>query len=127
MNTARSNNTASGNNALCSNIFEEYNIAIGYGEDISNGPLSNRTALGFDAKVNSSNKVHFGNTSVNIIEGQAELVTTISDTKEFPHYPISREIDPEIRCKIKVVDSGFIIDFDYNASNERTNQANVKP
>ncbi len=60
-NNAGSNNTAVGSNALLTVTFGSYNTAIGYGADVlSNGFLTNATAIGANAKVGSSNALVLG-------------------------------------------------------------------
>ncbi|WP_198265380.1 tail fiber domain-containing protein [sulfur-oxidizing endosymbiont of Gigantopelta aegis] len=87
LNTTGYNNTALGDIALIANKTGYYNTAVGYDAlninafgyintalGVSAGPtsdnLKNTTALGYDAKVEVSDKVRIGNTNVSIIEGQ---------------------------------------------------------
>ena len=53
-----------------SNITGSNNTAIGRGTDVTTNNLTNATAIGYNAKVNASNKVRIGNSSVTVIEGQ---------------------------------------------------------
>jgi trimeric autotransporter adhesin len=63
-------NTACGMKALYTNTSGYGNTAIGCIADVSSGTLVNATAIGYDAKVDASNKVRIGNTYVNSIGGQ---------------------------------------------------------
>ena len=94
-NTAGSNNTAAGvfalyNNsvgffnsafgyqALISNIAGTTLTALGYNADVTFDFASNATAIGAGAKVDASNKVRIGNTTVSSIGGQVGW-STFSD------------------------------------------------
>lgn len=72
-NTEGGSNTASGMVSLFSNTTGNNNTAIGNGADVTSGGLSNATAIGSGAKVDISNKVRIGNTSVTVIEGQVSF------------------------------------------------------
>jgi uncharacterized protein (TIGR02145 family) len=63
-NTAGSNNTASGNYALSKNNTGSNNTAIGNQADVGSGALINAAAIGAGAKVNESNTIQLGNSSV---------------------------------------------------------------
>jgi hypothetical protein len=63
-NTTGINNTASGYNALFSNTTGSNNTAIGNQADAGSGALTNATAIGSGARVNASNTIQLGNTSV---------------------------------------------------------------
>jgi hypothetical protein len=63
-------NVSFGYHAL-SNTTGSYNTAIGLWADVNTSNLSNTTAVGFDAKVTSSNQVRIGNSSVTGIGGYA--------------------------------------------------------
>jgi hypothetical protein len=73
--TTGSFNTASGEMALSSNTSGSYNTATGYLADVSNGLLTNATAIGNGAVVDASNKVRIGNAAVTVIEGQVPFTT----------------------------------------------------
>jgi hypothetical protein len=60
--TSGFNNAAVGFQALYHNIDGVFNTAIGYAADVALPGLSNTTAIGFAAVVNSSNKMQLGNT-----------------------------------------------------------------
>jgi trimeric autotransporter adhesin len=70
-NTTGNNNTAIGRGALFSNTTGNNNTAVGDGADVTAGAaLTNATAIGYNAKVNASNKIRLGNAAVTVIEGQ---------------------------------------------------------
>lgn len=93
-NTTGNHNTASGNYALYSNTTGNYNSALGDYADVTTGALTNATAIGYNAKVNASDKVRIGNTAVTVIEGQVGW-----------SYP------SDIRIKKDVEDIGFGLSF----------------
>ena len=70
-NTTGSQNTAVGSGALYDNTSGTGNTAIGYLAGV-NGPgnYSNATAIGYQARVSTGNKIRLGNSAVTIIEGQ---------------------------------------------------------
>jgi hypothetical protein len=70
-NVSGSNNVAIGPVAGTS-ILGNTNVVLGAAANVSPGPnsISNSVALGWNAIVNSSNKVRIGGTSVSVIEGQ---------------------------------------------------------
>ena len=49
---------------------------MGYAANVTTGALSNATAIGYNAKVNASNKVRIGSTAVTRIEGQVPWSST---------------------------------------------------
>jgi len=58
-------NTAIGDSALASNTTGKYNTALGYQADIAGtGSLTNATAIGYNAKVATSNSVMLGNSNI---------------------------------------------------------------
>ena len=75
--------------ALFSNTTGTHNTAIGTYADVSSEALINATAVGYNAKVNTSDKVRLGNTDVTVIEGQVafsnasdeRIKTDITETK----------------------------------------------
>ena len=94
-NTSGSNNTAVGSLALYSNTIGFFNTAVGYSAlvnnfagtsltvlgayaDVTANYLSNATAIGYNAKVDVSDKVRIGNTTVTSIGGQVGW-STFSD------------------------------------------------
>jgi len=72
LNTGGSQNTAIGRGALRSNRTGDHNTAIGEIADVTSDNLQNATAIGYGARVNASNKVVIGNTSVTVIGGYAQ-------------------------------------------------------
>ena len=71
-------NSAFGYQALASNFAGTTLTALGYGADVTIDFASNATALGAGAKVDASNKVRIGNTTVTSIGGQVGW-STFSD------------------------------------------------
>ncbi len=69
-------NTANGYRALKGNNSGQKNTAIGALADVSASDLTNATAIGYGAVVNASYKVRIGNTEVTAIEGQVNFVAT---------------------------------------------------
>ena len=76
-NTTGSNNTAYGYAALLNNTTGSANTAVGVGADVSQGNLSNATAIGYLALVDASNKIRLGNSEVTVVEGPP--YSTVSD------------------------------------------------
>ena len=72
-NTTGSENTAIGQGALFSNYTGSYNTAIGLEADVESGALTNATAIGAGAKVNASNTIQLGNTSVTNVQTSGTL------------------------------------------------------
>jgi len=62
-NTTGSDNTSIGASALSSNISGDFNTALGYSADVGSGALTNATAIGANAVVNTSNSVVIGSGS----------------------------------------------------------------
>jgi tellurite resistance-related uncharacterized protein len=75
-NTSGSYLVAVGREALFNNTTGDFNTVIGYAADVTTGGITNATAIGYNAKVNDSNKVRIGNTSVTVIEGNVGLTVT---------------------------------------------------
>lgn len=73
-NTTGGGNTGLGHQALSFNTTGINNTAVGKGADVT-GQFSNATAIGYNAKVDASNKVRIGNASVTKIEGQVPFTT----------------------------------------------------
>jgi hypothetical protein len=73
-------NTFIGNFAGEANTSGNYNTFLGFEADASSGNLTNASALGYGAVVNSSNSVIIGNTSVTSIGGQVSW-STFSDKR----------------------------------------------
>jgi hypothetical protein len=61
----------------------QFNTFLGTNANVSSNTLvfTNSTAIGYDAKVNSSDKIRLGNTSVTVIEGQVAYSFT-SDARD---------------------------------------------
>lgn len=92
-NTSGNYNTSVGSNSMNSNTTGEYNTALGYNagenstdndnctfigceaDNNSSSGLSNSTALGYAASVDSDNQIHIGNTSITEIAGQVDWGT----------------------------------------------------
>jgi hypothetical protein len=74
-NTTGIQNTAVGGFSLASNDIGNSNTAIGFHADVSEGNLTNATAVVQGAVVNASNKVRIGNGAVTVIEGQVPFTT----------------------------------------------------
>jgi hypothetical protein len=72
--TTGGGNTGLGHLALSLNTTGINNTAVGKGADVT-GQFSNATAIGYNAKVDASNKVRIGNASVTKIEGQVPFTT----------------------------------------------------
>jgi hypothetical protein len=66
-------NTAVGSGALLANTTGSNNTAIGYSANVGSGTLSNATAIGAGATVNTSNTIQLGNTSVTNIKTSGTL------------------------------------------------------
>ena len=97
-NTTGEKNTASGERALHYNTTGSFNTAIGYRADCV-GYCANATAIGYNAKVNDSNKVRIGNADVTVIEGQVAF---------------SASSDARLKEDITVVDAGLALINDLN-------------
>ena len=78
-NSEGNGNTANGMRALYSDITGYANTALGFGADVNAGNLSNATAIGSGAVVDSSNHVRIGNDYVTKIGGYATWTTYPSD------------------------------------------------
>ncbi len=76
-NTTGMHNVAVGYKALVLNITGFNNTAVGSSASVSSGALSNATAIGADSRVNASNKIRLGSTSVTVVEGP--VAYTVSD------------------------------------------------
>ncbi len=57
-------NVAIGDSSLYTNSIGAQNTALGNNADVVTNALTNATAIGFGAKVNASNKIQLGNTSI---------------------------------------------------------------
>ncbi|MGS4344358.1 hypothetical protein ACKUSY_01910 [Myroides odoratus] len=75
-------NTAVGYIALNQNISGSYNTAIGYRSGVNSGMLENTSALGYDAKISTSNTIRLGNKSITSIFGQVPF-SSASDQRYF--------------------------------------------
>jgi len=67
-------------NALYANTTGMNNTAVGFGVDVMANNLSNATALGYNAKVNATNKIRLGDVNVTVIEGQVPF-SFVSDAR----------------------------------------------
>jgi hypothetical protein len=65
---------------------------------VSDGNLTNATAIGNAATVDASNKIRLGNTSVNVIEGQVAFTAVSDKTKKENFQPVDGE---EVLGKIR--------------------------
>jgi len=81
-NTTGSNNTAYGYVALRNNTTGSANTAVGVGADVSQGNLSNATAIGYLALVDASNKIRLGNSEVTVVEGPPYQTVSDKNAKE---------------------------------------------
>ncbi len=69
-NTTGNSNTASGYLAGVTNTTGSNNTFVGAGSDAAANNLTNATAIGYNARVDASDKVRIGNSSITAIEGQ---------------------------------------------------------
>ena len=65
-NTTGSANTAIGNSSMFGNVTGNFNTTLGQYADVLNPDLTNATALGYNAKVSTSNSLVLGATNVNV-------------------------------------------------------------
>jgi len=65
---------------------------------VSDGTLSNATAIGFGAKVDASNKIRLGNAAVTVIQGQVAFTNSSDKTKKENFQPVDGE---EVLGKIR--------------------------
>jgi len=68
-------NVGIGSEALETNVDGFFNTALGTAADVLFSTLNNATAIGYNAKVDKSNKVRIGNAAVTVIEGQVPFTT----------------------------------------------------
>jgi hypothetical protein len=66
-------NTANGVYALRKNVGGNYNTAIGYQADVGLSDLTNATAIGYGAIVNTSNTIQLGNSSIDSVVTAGKL------------------------------------------------------
>jgi hypothetical protein len=78
LNTIGNHNTATGYYSLSSNTTGSDNTAIGYLADVLSGALTNATAIGKGAIVNTSNAIQLGNTSVTQIYAGTGNTATVN-------------------------------------------------
>jgi hypothetical protein len=64
---------------------------------VSPGNLNNATAIGYDARVNASNKIRLGNTQVTVIEGQVQFTASSDRTKKENFKPVDGEEEKDPR------------------------------
>ena len=88
---AAQGNTRLGDCALQNNTTGSFNAAIGLNADVSAGNLTNATAIGNGATVNSSNKIRLGNAGVTVIEGQVAFTFPSDKTKKENFQPVDGE------------------------------------
>jgi len=72
-NTTGNGNTAIGKNTMAAHVTGDNNTALGFYADISDG-VSNSTAIGYNAKVTSSNKIVLGNANAATVGGYGAWV-----------------------------------------------------
>jgi len=72
-NTTGNYNTSFGSYALEKNTTGTHNTAIGYGADLTAGALNNTIAIGYNAKVSSSNTIQLGNSSIDSVVTSGKL------------------------------------------------------
>jgi hypothetical protein len=81
-NTSGNNNTAIGNNSLLINTVGNYNTAIGSFADVNSNNLNNAIALGYGARVNTSNTIQLGSDGTSFISNGVTMTpTAISNVK----------------------------------------------
>jgi hypothetical protein len=98
-------NTFLGNFAGEANTSGNYNTFIGFEADASGGNLTNASAIGYGAIVNSSNSVIIGNTSVTSIGGQVSW-STFSD-KRLKENVRPNELGLNFITRLKPVDYNY--------------------
>jgi trimeric autotransporter adhesin len=79
-NTKGNYNTAVGSSCINDNKLGSYNSALGYLVDVTANNLSNSSGVGYNAIIDASNKMVFGNSSVSSIGGQVDW-TVYSDAR----------------------------------------------
>ncbi len=72
-NTTGGSNTAAGFGALTSNTTGSFNTGIGRSVDVSQGDLTNATAIGANAVVDASNKIRLSDTAVTVVETAGDV------------------------------------------------------
>ena len=77
LNTIGERNTGVGGWSLSNNNDGITNSGLGFRTDVAVGNLNNATSIGSYAIVNASNKIRFGDPTVNVVEGP--VVYTVSD------------------------------------------------
>jgi hypothetical protein len=90
-NTTGIGNSALGFNALAANTAGFENTAIGEYADVSTGDLTNATAIGANARVDASNKIRLGSTTVTVIEGQVPYTFTSDRNQKENFRPVDGE------------------------------------
>jgi hypothetical protein len=80
-NTTGAENVAIGYGALGSNIDGSDNTAIGFGSGVTSGSLTNTTAIGANASVNTSNTIVLGDAAVTSIQAAVATITMTSDRR----------------------------------------------
>jgi hypothetical protein len=103
------NNTAVGTGALASNTIGINNVAIGYKADVTENGFNNATAIGFNAKVNASNKVVIGNASVTSIGGYPTW-TNYSDLRLKENIKYNNDLGLNFITRLKTVSYNYKAD-----------------
>lgn len=78
--TTSTENTAFGYLAGRAVVTGSKNTLLGSSADVTTGDLTNATALGYNARVDASNKIRIGNTAVTVIGGQVAW-SNLSDAR----------------------------------------------
>lgn len=103
-----------GSNTGAANIDGFRNTLIGTEANIANDPISNATAIGYQALVDASNKVRIGNTSVTVIQGQVGFTAASDRRLKSNIQPLTEGLD--LIMKLKPVSYNM-----KNSSDARTN------
>ncbi|MEY2760298.1 MAG: hypothetical protein RLZZ96_198 [Bacteroidota bacterium] len=81
-NSSGNNNTAIGNNSLLTNTVGNFNTAIGSLSDVNSNNLSNAIAIGYGARVNTSNTIQLGSDGTSFSSNSVTITPTpISNVK----------------------------------------------
>ena len=124
-NTTGSNNTAVGQLSLSNNTYGSYNTSVGIGTGVminagqqntfigaladATGDFNNAMAIGYDAKVNGSNKIRIGNSSVSVIEGQVAW-SNPSDKRLKENIIYTNRLGLDFIKKLQTVSYNYIAD-----------------
>jgi len=107
-NTTGNGNTAIGKNSMAWLTIGDNNTAIGFDSNIANG-ISNSTAIGYQATVNSSNKIVIGNASVTTI-GSYGTWTNYSDRRLKENIVYSGNLGLNFITRLKPASYNYIKD-----------------